>query len=72
MNPNKKQQLLNDYLEGNLSEEDLALLRKAKELNDPIIDDLRLSKKLIVGLKAKNRETIKDELTKLYYQSKKS
>lgn len=71
MNPDKKQQLINDYLEGNLSEEDLAFLKEAKEAGDPIIEEMRLSKKLLLGLKLKQRQDLKAELTTLLHREKK-
>jgi len=70
MKTEKQQQLMDDYLNGVLSDEDLMLLRKEVELDPELLEELRNSKELLVGLKVQHKNSVKAELTALYQKTK--
>jgi len=67
MNSDKAQQLIDDYLSGTISAEDMALLRQAKEENDPVMEELKLSKAVVSSLRVNHRMTLKSELTDMLH-----
>ncbi len=72
MNENIEQQLISDYLGGNLSNEDLAFLKEAEKNHDPIIDKLKVSKELVAGLRVARKNDLKAEFGQMLNKHKES
>ena len=63
MEESKAIQLIDDYLTGNLSEEDLLLLKEARANKNPLFEDLDVSKAVFSGLRVNHKNTLKSEFS---------
>lgn len=71
MEADKKQQLIDHYLTGKLSSEDLMILEAEAAQDDELLEELILAKSTIAGLKVQNKIQVKSELSAMYRKSEK-
>lgn len=70
MEADNRQLLFEKYLDGKLSPENLAALQKEAENDPELLEELKLTRGLIAGLRVQEKRKVRAELTELYNASK--